>query len=65
LFYTNKQQPVTKSGYSIEWLLKGEIDKPVYFVTKITSIENVKANYSDLREIYRKNGFVFLLRKPL
>lgn len=46
-----------------QWHLKGDIDKPVYFVTK-----NVKAQQyremSQLKEIGSKNGFVFFKREP-
>jgi hypothetical protein len=46
----------------MDWLLKGPIDKPAYFVSKITAAEEVKQNYPSIKEIYRKNGFVFYLR---
>jgi hypothetical protein len=35
---------------------------PVYFVTKIDREQNYK--YPQLKELYRKNGFVFLKREP-
>jgi hypothetical protein len=47
----------------MEWLLKGPIDKPTYFASKITSLEEIKQNYPELKELYRKNGFVFWLRR--
>ncbi|MGB1039907.1 MAG: ArnT family glycosyltransferase [Flavobacteriales bacterium] len=46
-----------------DWLLKGEIDKDVYFVTKITERENMKSNPS-LEFIENKGGFDFYIRKP-
>jgi 4-amino-4-deoxy-L-arabinose transferase-like glycosyltransferase len=64
LFYSHKQPQANKNSYNIEWLLKGPIDKPAYFASKITSLEEIRQNYPDLVELYRKNGFVFWLRRP-
>jgi hypothetical protein len=64
LFYSHKQPQANKNSYNIEWLLKGPIDKPAYFASKITSLDEIKQKYSDLIELYRKNGFVFWLRRP-
>ena len=44
-------------------LLKGYIDKPAYFVCKITMAEDILKDYPTLNEIYRKNGFVFFVRE--
>ncbi|MEP6795882.1 MAG: glycosyltransferase family 39 protein [Saprospiraceae bacterium] len=63
LFYTQKVKPQNEQSYDINWLLTGEIDKPVYFITKINRVENYK-EYEDVKELYRKNGFVFLKRTP-
>ncbi|AEW00485.1 hypothetical protein A4D02_24455 [Niastella koreensis] len=62
LFYTRKEKPTNPDSYNEEWLLKGNIDKPVYFVTKVDREQNYKL--PQLRELYRKNGFVFLKREP-
>ncbi len=62
LFYTQKEKPVNQNYYNLEWLLAGDIDKPVYFVTKLTRLERF-SNYTELKELYRKNGFVFLKRE--
>ncbi len=64
LFYSHKKEQANKNSYNIDWLLKGSIDKPTYFVSKITSVEEVNKDYPDLKEIYRKNGFVFWVRNP-
>ncbi len=64
LFYTKKQLQTNQSSYNSDWLSRGEIDKPVYFVSKITALDDVAKYYSELKEIYRKNGFVFWLRLP-
>lgn len=64
LFYSHKKPQANKNSYNRDWLLKGPIDKPAYFTSKITSVEEIRQNYPDLIELYRKNGFVFWLRKP-
>lgn len=64
LFYSQKKEQANKNSYDMNWLLKGEIDKPAYFVCKITSLESIKKEDPDLKEIYRKNGFIFLKREP-
>ena len=63
LFYTQKEKPTNKNSYSEEWLLTGNIDKPVYFVSRVDRIKNY-TKYTELIELYRKNGFVFLRRDP-
>jgi 4-amino-4-deoxy-L-arabinose transferase-like glycosyltransferase len=63
LFYSHKQPQTNPNHSNMEWLLKGPIDKPAYFASKITSLEEIKQNYPHLKELYRKNGFVFWLRR--
>lgn len=62
LFYTRKEKPANQNSYDEQWLLTGNIDKPVYFVTKVDRENNFK-QYTELKELYRKNGFVFLKRE--
>lgn len=62
LFYTHKERPTNMNSYDENWLLTGPIDKPVYFVSKVDRIDNYK-QYTELKELYRKNGFVFLKRE--
>jgi 4-amino-4-deoxy-L-arabinose transferase-like glycosyltransferase len=62
LFYSRKQPQANPNHTNMEWLLKGAIDKPAYFASKITSLEEIKQNYPELKELYRKNGFVFWKR---
>lgn len=64
LFYSRKKPQANPASFQVDWLLKGQIDKPAYFVSKITSAEEVSNSYTGLKEIYRKNGFVFWLRNP-
>jgi 4-amino-4-deoxy-L-arabinose transferase-like glycosyltransferase len=62
LFYVKKEVPTNPDSYNEEWLLTGNIDKPAYFVSKVDRIDNYK-KYTELKELYRKNGFVFLKRE--
>lgn len=64
LFYSDKQPQSNIESYSSDWLLHGAIDKPAYFVCKITALPDIAQYYPDLKEIYRKNGFVFWVRNP-
>jgi 4-amino-4-deoxy-L-arabinose transferase-like glycosyltransferase len=61
LFYTQKENPTNPKADDMDWLLTGNIDKPAYFVSKIDRIDKFK-QYTGLKELYRKNGFVFLKR---
>lgn len=62
LFYVQKEKPVNPLSYDEQWLLTGNIDKPVYFVSKVDRIDSYK-QYTELKELYRKNGFIFLKRE--
>jgi len=61
-FYGNTQKPDNDKYYDENWLLTGNIDKDVYFVTKIHRAENLN-QYFDIEKIEEKNGFVFFKRK--
>lgn len=63
LFYTAKPPVTDMRSHNEEWLLYDNIDRPVYAVCKITSAEEV-AEVRTLKELYRKNGFVFFKREP-
>lgn len=62
LFYAQKPQPEQLVTDEMDWLLKGEIDKPAYFVCKINQANEIQQSYPQLKELYRKNGFVFFMR---
>ena len=49
---------------NLEWLISGNIDKPVYLVCKIQDAAKYRARPT-LHEISSKNGFVFFERKLL
>jgi len=45
-----------------DYLLHGEVDRPVYVVTKVHRVPELVAAEPQLKEIGRKNGFVFFER---
>lgn len=60
-FYGKTQPPQNKNSYDEDWLLKGDIDKDVYFVTKIHRVKLLD-EFPDIKKIGEKNGFVFYVR---
>jgi 4-amino-4-deoxy-L-arabinose transferase-like glycosyltransferase len=69
LFYTQKKKWQTtspnfqKTALTFEqWLLFGEIDRPVYFVSKVTNTDLFAVPGMKLQ--YSKNGFLFFKRMP-
>ncbi len=61
-FYGETTPPKNENFYDENWLLTGDIDKDVYFVTKIHRADRMKA-YPDIQKIGEKNGFVFFKRE--
>lgn len=61
-FYSAEQPSANPNSDNMDWLLKGDIDKPAYFVCKINHVDEYEKQYPGLKELYRKNGFVFLER---
>jgi 4-amino-4-deoxy-L-arabinose transferase-like glycosyltransferase len=60
-FYTRKPRVTNPNSYDQTWLMRGAIDKPVYFITKITE----QAPLDSLRDTKRlgdENGFAFYMR---
>ena len=64
LFYTDFQPHSNPNYTDKQWLLTGDIDKPAYFVAKIHKVDDM-AQYPDVKEIGRKNGFVFFKREAV
>jgi 4-amino-4-deoxy-L-arabinose transferase-like glycosyltransferase len=62
LFYTQKSKPINEKSYDREWLLTGQIDKPVYFILRNRSAARYREKYPGLTLCYEKNGYVFLKR---
>ena len=61
LFYAQKPKVENQKSYDREWCLKGNVDKDVYLISKIHKLEGL-SNYPELKEIDRKDGFVFFKR---
>ncbi len=62
-YFYPRIQPFGHDQYTDkDWLLKGDIDKDVYFMTKVHRADDLR-KYPELKELYAKNGFVFFIRK--
>jgi hypothetical protein len=64
LFYSKKLPQENQYSYDKEWLLNGQIDKPAYFVFKMTRKAEYSHLYPQLTILYEKNGFIFAARYP-
>jgi len=62
LFYSDKQPQKNPNHNNTNWLLNGDIDKPAYFISRITQKEKVLKKHKNLDVIGEKNGFVFYKR---
>ena len=61
-FYGETTPPENKNYYDENWLLTGDIDKDVYFVTKVHRADQLK-KYPEVKKIGEKNGFAFFKRE--
>ncbi|MBN1985331.1 MAG: hypothetical protein JW761_03450, partial [Prolixibacteraceae bacterium] len=61
-FYGKTTPPENQNFYDENWLLTGNIDKDVYFVTKVHRAKRLE-EYKDIQKIREKNGFVFFKRE--
>ncbi|MCB0822064.1 MAG: glycosyltransferase family 39 protein [Bacteroidales bacterium] len=61
-FYARVKPQSTNLYTDKNWLLNGNIDKDVYFMTKIHRADELR-KYEQLEELYSKNGFVFFKRQ--
>jgi hypothetical protein len=64
-FYTLKQKEENSESSNKDWLINGDIDKDVYFVSKNDRAESYLNKYPNLKVIGEKNGFVFITRKDV
>jgi len=64
MFYAKTLPYENPMYYDLDWLLNGAIDKPAYFVYKITRKEEYSRIYPQLTLLYEKNGFIFAARYP-
>jgi hypothetical protein len=62
-FYFQKMPGGNIESSKKEWLLNGEIDKPVYMVAKSTA-KNLFDKHPDCRLIKQEGGFLFYCRLP-
>ncbi len=62
LFYAKKPIVENQESYDKEWLLRSDVDKTVYVITKIHKADELR-EIDTLEEIGDKNGFVFFKRK--
>jgi hypothetical protein len=62
-FYFQKKPGGNMYNDNEDWLLNGDIDKPVYFVTVLHK-EYVFNNHPDCRFIKQEGGFLFYCRMP-
>lgn len=63
LFYTNKQKPENLNHGSKEWLLSGPVDRPVFFVVRVTEAKKHEEWFPSFEKLYQKGGFVFYKRE--
>lgn len=63
LFYFRKKPPTNPRASDLDWLLNGDIDKPAYFVSKITRAEEF-LKHPNLAVIKIEAGWVYLRRLP-
>jgi len=64
MFYGQTMPQANPKANDNNWLLNGPIDKPAYFVFKITKREEYSRIYPQLTILYEKNGFIFAARYP-
>jgi hypothetical protein len=65
-FYARVRPGQRPESKDMEWLLCGPVDKPTYFVSKITRKDKILEEHGErLNVLYEKNGFVFYQRKEL
>ncbi len=62
LFYAKKQIPTNAKYTDGDWLMRGNVDKPTYWVAKYNSKDELDT-IPTLQFLYDKNGFVFYKRK--
>jgi len=65
LFYARQGDHGHQLSGDNEWLLTGNIDKDVYFVSKIQRKVYYLEKYPQLQLLYEKNGFVFYKREKI
>ena len=62
-FYFQKMPAGNLNSSNEEWLMKGNIDKPVYIVVKSTAGKDMES-YPQFKLLKQEGGFLFYLRNP-
>ncbi len=62
LWYGKRKNNLPRESRDLNWLMSDQADKPVYVVTKVHKLKQLE-KYPQLKEIERKNGFVFLKKE--
>ena len=65
LFYGKKRRDDHPLSYDREWLLRGPIDKPVYFVGRIGQDKKYGSPEYGLTRLVKEYGFVYYRRDPV
>lgn len=61
-YYKYENQPLRNQIYLYQWMLYGDVDRDVYFITKVHRSDRYY-DREGLEEIYFKNGFVVFRRR--
>jgi 4-amino-4-deoxy-L-arabinose transferase-like glycosyltransferase len=64
LFYGKLKPQAYPQANDNDWLLHGKLDKPAYFVYRITKKDEIAGYNLQLTTLYEKNGFIFAARYP-
>jgi lipid II:glycine glycyltransferase (peptidoglycan interpeptide bridge formation enzyme) len=64
LFYGKKKPGLHPKSYDRQWLLRGPIDKPVYFVGRINQDREYSKPEYGLTKLKAEYGFVYYRRDP-
>lgn len=64
LYYGKKKPGLHPKSYDREWLLRGDIDKPVYFVGRIHQDKEYSKPEYKLKRLKAEYGFVYYRRDP-
>ncbi|MFT4062140.1 MAG: glycosyltransferase family 39 protein [Edaphocola sp.] len=65
LFYSKKMPSANPEYYQggLQWLLKGNVDKPAYFISKNTDEKDILQTYPQLEKLSDENGYVLYKRR--
>lgn len=62
LFYGKRMPPSESHEDELAWMIKGDVDKPVLFVSRIQDVESTQKYFPHLSVIDQKGGYVILER---